>query len=308
MVLRIVPEDSTRIAMLKTGEIDVAHNITVDAAADIEKVGLRTVVARNSEIVFFPFGGMLLPEDKRYVEGYHQKDPWKNIKVREAMNIAIDRPTLVKTLYRGTATAAPIWVPLPGWDKLEPIPFDPKRAKQLLIEAGYPNGFGFKILTHTKRPELPLIAQAVASYWGEIGIKAEIVPGDYAAWRETNKTGKTAGWLWTHVLGDFPDWSERLSGYDLPGASTPLWSSEETKIGIKKVQSEIDPQKREALLKELARTYRALYAYVPIAYVPMLHGVSKKIGEWNPGHTLHPKNFVFARHSKPLNTRRLFTP
>ena len=308
LVLRIVPEDSTRIAMLKTGQIDIAHNITMDAVPEIEKAGNRVVVARNAEIVFLPFGGMLLPEDKRYVEGYSRKDPWKDIRVREAMNIAIDRKSIVKTVYGDTATVAPIWIPLSGWQKLPPIPYDPNRAKKLLVEAGFPKGFSFKIVTHNKRPELSLLAEAVAGYWKAIGLNAEIVPGDYTKWRDTNKTGKTAGYLWTHVLGDFPDWSQRLSGYDSPDASTPLWSSEETTAGIKKVQAQLDPAKREAALKELANTYRTLYAHVPLAYVPMLHGVGKRVGEWNPGHTLHPKNFIFARHAKPLNTFRLFTP
>jgi peptide/nickel transport system substrate-binding protein len=197
---------------------------------------------------------------------------------------------------------------LPGWEKLPTIPYDPKRAKKLLSEAGFPNGFSVKILTHAKEPSLPVLAEAVVSYWQAIGIKADIVPGDYATWRDTNKTGKTAGWLWTHTLGDFPDWSERLVSYEMPGASTPLFESEETKAGIMKIVAEVNQKKRLVYYNELAKTYRSLYSHIPLVYADRIHGTTKKVGEWSPARILYPKNFVFTRHAKPLNTYRLFTP
>ncbi len=308
MILRLVPEEATRIAMVKTGEIDIAMELGIDKLDDLEKAGLKTVVSKDSNTVFIPFGGMLLPEDKRYIEGYHRKDPWKDLKVREAMNIAVDRKALVKTFYRGLATPAPIYATLPGWDKLEPIPYDPKRAKQLLAEAGYPNGFSFKLYTHVKEPMLQLLAEAAGGYWEAIGLKAEITRGDYGTWRDLNKTGKTAGWLWTNAMLNYIDWSGRLPGHDLPNSSTPFWQSEETTAAIKKVLREVDPQKREAYFKELARVFRSLYINVPIAFTPRVHAVGKKVGQWYPGRLRYPKNLIFARHPKSLNTYRLFTP
>ncbi|HVN97265.1 MAG TPA: ABC transporter substrate-binding protein [Syntrophorhabdaceae bacterium] len=308
LVIRIVPEESTRVAMLKTGELDIAMELGMNKIPELEKTGLRTIVQRNTVTDFIALGGLLIPEDKRYVEGYHRKDPWKDVRVREAMNIAIDRAAVAKDLFHNFAVPAPIALMLPGWDKLPPIPYDPKRAKQLLAQAGYPNGFSFKLLTHDKEPMLPLLAQAVVGYWEAIGLRGEIVPGDYATWRDTNKTGKTAGWLWTHTLGDFPDWSERLMSYEMPNASTPLWEGEETKSLVRKTLAEMDLKKRDADFRDLAKAYRAAYTHIPLVYVARLHSVSPKVGQWSPGHQLYPKNFVFARHAKPLNTPRLFTP
>jgi peptide/nickel transport system substrate-binding protein len=306
--LRIVSEESTRVAMLKTGMVDIAYNITLDNIPELQKMGFKSVIKSNSELIFMPFGGMLLPQDKRYVEGYHRTDPWKDVRVREAMSIAIDRASIVKNLYHGYATAAPIFAPLPGWEKLEPIPYNPKRAKQLLVEAGYPNGFSFKIFSHVDTPMLPLLVQTAAGYWDAIGLKAEIVQGDYATWRTTNKSGKTAGYLWGHAMGNFSEWAPKLVSYELPNASTPLWQSEETSSAIKKFVGELDPQKKEGYLRELARVYRNTYAHVPLVYAPRIHETNQNVGAWSPSNKLHPKNFVFARHAKPLNTYRLFTP
>jgi peptide/nickel transport system substrate-binding protein len=308
MILRVVSEESTRVAMLKTGEVDIAMELSSDIVPEIEKAGLRSVVTPLSSAIFCPFGGMLLPEDKRYVEGYHRKDPWKDIRVREAMNIAIDRRSIAKNLFRNNATVSSIFWALPGWDKLEPIPYSPKRAKQLLVEAGYPNGFSFKIHTTAEQPELPLLAEAVAGYWEAIGLKAEIVRGDYATWRTTVKTGKSSGYVWTNAQSNYFDWSQRFVGFELPDAGTPTWQSNETKAAIKKFLTELDPQKREALLIEVSKLYRSIYSHIPIAYTPRIHGVNKKVGEWYPGRQSHPKNLIFARHPKPLNTYRLFTP
>jgi peptide/nickel transport system substrate-binding protein len=276
--------------------------------AELNQAGIRTILSKDSNTTFIPFGGMLTPADKRYIEGYHRKDPWKDVRVREAMNLAVDRQSLAKHIYMGAATPSAIYASLPGWDKLDPIPYDPKRAKQLLTDAGFPNGFGFKFMTHVKDPSLQLVAQTVSSYWEAIGLKPEIIRGDYASWRDTNKAGKTAGAVWTNVMMNYFDWSARLPGHDLPNSSTPFWQGEETTRAIDKVLPETDPKKREAYWKEVAQLYRSLYINVPIAFTPRVHGVSKKIGEWAPARVRYPRNLIFARQAKPLNAWRLFTP
>jgi peptide/nickel transport system substrate-binding protein len=91
VIYRVVPEETTRVAMLKTGEVDIATELDIGKLPELEKAKLKTQVAKNGMTIFLLFGGMLVPEDKRYVEGYHRMDPWKDIRVREAMNIAIDR-------------------------------------------------------------------------------------------------------------------------------------------------------------------------------------------------------------------------
>ncbi len=308
LILRLVSEETTRVAMLKTGEVDIAVELANDKLPEIEKAGLRTVVVPLSDTMFLPFGGMLIPEDKRYVEGYHRKDPWVDVRVREAMNIAIDRKAIAKSLYNDMAVPAPTIFTFPGWEKLEPIPYDPKRAKQLLAEAGYPNGFSFKLFIHAYRAMLPLLGQAAAGYWEAIGLKPEIIRGDYSTWRTSNRAGKTAGHVWVQSLSVQTDWGGWLIAYESPNGVNPFWQSEETKVAIKKVLPEADPQKREVAYKELARLYRSTYPHVPLVFSPKLHGVSKNVGEWFPDKVATIRNFIFARHPKPLNTWRLFTP
>ncbi len=98
MILKAIPEASTRIAMLKTGEIDITE-IDRQDIAQLQKAGVGAIPRPPGGYgVFYNFGGMLTPEDKRYVNGYHRTDPWKDIRVREAMSIAIDREAIIKTL------------------------------------------------------------------------------------------------------------------------------------------------------------------------------------------------------------------
>ncbi len=308
IILRLVAEENTRVAMLKTGEIDIATDLSVERKPSLEKDGFRVIVTPFGEALLLSFGGVLLPEDKRYTEGYHRKDPWTDKRVREAMNIAIDRKAINKSIYLDTAIIAPIFYSLPGWDKLEPIPYDPKRAKQLLAEAGYPKGFSLKLFTHNRRPSLPLLGQAVAGYWEAIGLKPEIIQGDWPTWRKSIQAGKTAGHIWTQSSSMPFEWAGYLTAYELPNSPQPFFQSEETKAAINKVLPEIDPKKRDANYAELSKLYRSLYSHVPLVYSPQIEATNKKVGEWYHSRLGFPKYLIFARHPKPLNTWRLFSP
>ncbi len=146
VILRVVPEASTRVAMLKTRMVDIC-DITPDKIAELQKASLGTYTLSSGYTVYLNFGGMLTPEDKRYRDGYHRMDPWADVRVREAMNIAIDRKAIAKAVYHGFAKPLAVWMKSPGWDGVQEIPFDPGKAKRLLAAAGYPDGFSFKILS-----------------------------------------------------------------------------------------------------------------------------------------------------------------
>ncbi|MFC1917274.1 ABC transporter substrate-binding protein [Chloroflexota bacterium] len=172
----IIPEESTRIAALKTNSADVIL-ISGDA--------LNQVSDYN---VFLNAG---TATDGGYFDAqWDETSPYSDVRVREAMNIAINRQEIVEYVYNGMVDVAAVGpvandVYSYGAAKLAPYPYDPERAKQLLAEAGYPDGFDINIMTYP-RPAAPLnvvMAEILAGYWAPIGINVNVVLTDWGTAR-----------------------------------------------------------------------------------------------------------------------------
>ncbi|MFC1820636.1 ABC transporter substrate-binding protein, partial [Thermodesulfobacteriota bacterium] len=308
LIMRMVHEESTRAAMLKTGDIDISP-ISADRIPELHKAGIGASAWPGGYIISLNFGGMVIPEDKRYVEGYSRMDPWKDIKVREAMNIAIDRKAIVKAIYQGSASPATIGILSPGWNEQQPYPYDPNRAKRLLAEAGYPNGFSLKLNTQPHSPgvEIPRLCEAVAGYWEAIGIKVEIIPGTYAGIRSMLKAVKTAGRVWVLRLSYIEDWTVRFGNYYLPNGTVVYYQDAGIAALGKKLISEMGYEKRQAIWREIAKYLRDNYATASIVTAHPAWGYnSKKVGDWPRNMATRPSNYVYIRHAEPLNKYRLF--
>ncbi|MCZ6873775.1 MAG: ABC transporter substrate-binding protein, partial [bacterium] len=178
VIIKKVPEESTRIAMLQTGEADVV-SVSRERSPELKDLGFNIFTKSRWSIL-----GMYLHEQWR------SNLPISKLKVRQALNLAIDRKELAEFVFAGMAVpgvAYPIPSRAPGTDaKLEPYPFDPEKAKRLLKEAGYPNGFEVTMYSYTRAdvPEMPRFVEAVAGYFADIGVKAKIVSTEYASYRK----------------------------------------------------------------------------------------------------------------------------
>lgn len=181
--MRIAPEESTRLAMLLNGEahiVDLARELQGDA----EKRGMQILAASlAAEWVSIYFGGQYhIPGDPKFKADV----PWNDRRVRQAMNIAINRQDVQAHLFRNKGE--PMYVsglaPFlegynPAWaQRFEQLyGYNPTRAKALLQEAGYPPGtLPVKIWSFTQlaKPEIPPLAEAVATYLQAVGIQATI--------------------------------------------------------------------------------------------------------------------------------------
>lgn len=307
LILRAVAEESTRVAMLKTGAVDITP-ISSNSIADLQKTGMRVLTSSAGYIPYITFGGMLIPEDRRYVKGVHRTAPWADVRVREALDISIDRETIAKSIYLGAAKPAVIAPTVPGWNELEPYPYDPKRAKELLVEAGYPSGFSFKLYTSPQSPgqEMPKLAEIVANYWEKIGLKPSIVLGRYEDYRKMAEAGKDAQILWTGRQSYRDEWSSKWRLDYAPNGGLPKFQSPEAVAFLKRLDSEMNYEKRKGIWKEIARYHRDAHTQIPLVIALSVWGLSKKVGEWPQNLDLRPKNFVYIRQANPLNTWRLF--
>lgn len=141
-----------------------------------------------------------------YVAINTRRGALRDVRVRRALNHAVDIPTILATVAagRGVPSAGAVPPGLEGYDSTRaPYPFDPDLARRLLAEAGYPKGLRFQ-LWRTQRPVYARIAQAIQQQLGEVGVAVEIVERDASAARAAARKGETDLFL-TDWYGDYPD-------------------------------------------------------------------------------------------------------
>jgi ABC-type transport system substrate-binding protein len=285
--------------------------ISAESIHELKAAGVATEIAlTGGQIMVFGLGGMFAKTDSRYKEGYHNQDPWTDVRVRQAMNISIDREAIAKAIYSGTATPAGSTFVYPGSEKYQ-YPYDPAKAKQLLIQAGYPNGFKFDIDTFTMpgTPELPRLGEAIGGYWLAIGLHPRIVPIDYNTYRTTHRNlAKTAGEIYGFKESAFPDVMSRFPINFVDGCTVPLYIDATTNAMSNAGNALIDPDARMAAADKLQKYLYDIYAPIPVVKVsPIYAWNGKKLSPFPYATSGIPLYVEYFRHATPLNTFRLFT-
>ena len=183
LVFKSVPEASTRLAMLKKGEVDVAYLLDAPLAEEVKR-DPKLKLAFSGGI-----GNFFLD----YLDQWDPKSPWHDKRVRLAANYAIDRQALseAETLGASKPTGSIIPTTFEFALPIEPYPYDPARAKQLLAEAGYPNGFDAGEL-HQVPPYFSM-GEGVINYLGAVGIKLKLRPMERAAFFSALKSKQLRG-------------------------------------------------------------------------------------------------------------------
>lgn len=282
----LVPEEATRVAMLLAGEADLAP-ISYDSVPAIENAGLQVLSIPQSWVPLIWFGGIVETDPERYVED----QPWADVRVRQALNYAIDRQTIADTIFHGQATPAATSNPVPGWLEIEPYPYDPDMARQLLEDAGYADGFEVTLKTLTANPgaELPLLGEVVALYWEDIGIDVTIVPSDWGTVRD-ELLGKTANqFLFTQRGQPFAEPLSPATIFYAPNGPFTSYSSEESAALIDQMTQELDAAKRAELAQEFGQLLHDDAAGIFLLNANEPYGASDKIGSW-PTIRMRPQN------------------
>src|SRR5438093_327262 len=183
LVLKSVPDVGTRLAMLKTGEADIAVALDGPEGLEVKRdPRLQLVSSRHASIFWLEFA-----------EQWDAKSPWYDKRLRQAVNLALDRKTTNEAACLGFCPPAGVIVPrvMDFALQVEPPPYDPQKAKQLLAEAGYPNGLDAGEFVPI--PGFPTVAEATLNYLNAVGIRQKMRPMErsafYAAWREKKLHG-----------------------------------------------------------------------------------------------------------------------
>jgi glutathione transport system substrate-binding protein len=164
---RPVVDNNTRAAMLQTGEADFAYPIPYEQAAILKKNAKLELVTTPSIL-------------QRYISFNVTQKPFDNLKVRQAINYAINKEALIKVAFSGYAVPAEGPVP-PGIDyaaQYKPWPYDPAKARELLKEAGYPNGFTTTLWSSHNHSTAQKVLQFTQQQLAQVGIKVTVTAMD----------------------------------------------------------------------------------------------------------------------------------
>jgi peptide/nickel transport system substrate-binding protein len=281
LVLNQVPEESTKIAMLKRGEIDII-GVSNDNAIALRNAGYQL---RQTKVPTMP--GVFIP-------GFWMTPgPTSDVRVRQALSSAINRQEIVDSFFKGfgkpgggnVALTELHWGFDPVWYS---DAYDPAAAKQLLKDAGYPDRFPDPVVRVFSTVQLaytwePDFMQIVSGYFEAVGVKTQLIPIDYTAMR--------SGWIGKEpnlMGGIVPYVGQGPSANNIAGQQNHYTTSGVNLAGndpdidklFADMRSELDAAKRVAIWQTIQQKAHALYSVIGTVRVFDQYAVSDQVGEW----------------------------
>ncbi|WP_052710091.1 ABC transporter substrate-binding protein [Azospirillum thiophilum] len=255
---RVIPDGETRMAELMTGGVDWIWRVPNDQAAQLEAVpNVSVLAAETMRVGFLQFDSA----------GRTSADtPMKNPKVRQAISYAIDRKAMVDNLVRGGARVmnSACFIDQVGCtdDGVPRYGYDPAKAKVLLAEAGYPNGFDIDLYAYRERD----YAEAVIGYLRAVGIRANLQFMKYAALRELSRAGKVPIYFQTWGSFSVAD-ASAFTGVWFKGNEDDMSRDPEVKALLDKADTTIDLEARKKTYAEaLSRIAEKAYLLPMFSY------------------------------------------
>lgn len=282
------PEESTRVAMLKVGEADMAP-ISMDSVNTVKASNFNILSIRDMWAPRIVIGGLVQTDPNRY----NASAPWAVKEVRQALNYAIDKEAIARNIFKGEASAT--FHPFLFTNLAKPVyPYDPAKARQLLADAGYPDGFQVNLYTCARSPgaQLPDIGLAVATYWEAVGIDVKVYPTDYPTVRASWTGGKAQNMFWTHIAS--PPLSKDDSGTLTAGYSNKsvfaTFTSPELDAMAANALTEPDITKRAAIMADIYSYLIDQADYIYLVSVNEPYAANPMIATW-PTVFNYPTNF-----------------
>ncbi|MBX8603207.1 ABC transporter substrate-binding protein [Pseudomonas cichorii] len=275
---RFISNAASRTAALLAGDVDVIDKVS---PTDVERL------KKSPNVSVFAYPGLrALLIQPSFREGPSEfirdnagkplpENPLRDVRVRKALNLAINRQAIVERIMQGTVTEANQWMPAKTFgynSELKNIPYDPKQAKELLAQAGFPEGFQLTVHVPGDRyPQAPETMQAVAQFWSRIGVKVqlEVLPWAVYAGKANknelaisvvawgNGTGEAAYAL-TNILTTV-DSAKGRGASNWGHYSNPLVDK-----ALVDATSEFDDAKRRAILEQSAKVVADDVGIIPL--------------------------------------------
>jgi peptide/nickel transport system substrate-binding protein len=268
LVFRVIPDESTRLAALKRGEIDIAYSIRGELAEEI----LRTKgLTLKPAVIAAPFWIY-------FADQWDPKSPWHDQRVRQAASLAIDHKTINQalTLSHSRITGSIIPDTFDGYWKPPAPTYDPAKAKQLLAAAGHPNGFDageyYCDFSYAN------LAEAVLNNLQAVGIRAKLRPLERAAFFKgySEKSYKN---IIQGGSGAFGNAATRLQAFVVKGGPYVYGSYPDIDELFPKQAAELDPKKREAILHKMQQLVHERVVYAHLWQLAFINGAGPRVKE-----------------------------
>jgi len=268
LVMKSVPEGTTRAALLRTGEADIAVALDGQDAENVKRdPRLQIVPSRHASINWLEFADQWDP-----------KSPWSDRRLRLAVNHALNRQAINEAACLGFCPPAGVIIPrvMDYALQVEPVAYDPQKAKQLLAQAGYPNGLDAGDLVPI--PPFFTMGEAVVNYLNAVGIRVKMRPLEraafYSAWRE-----KKLRPLFITGVGNSGNAASRVQEFIFSKGSYAYGGYPDIDDLFELQARERDPRKREALLHKIQQLTIDRVMFAPIMDFRALMGIGPRVIE-----------------------------
>jgi peptide/nickel transport system substrate-binding protein len=272
LVIKSVQDEATRLAMLKRGEADVIYLLQGELAEEVRRTsGLTlkpTPIVSTHWLVF--------------LDQWDPKSPWADRRVRLAANHAMNRQAVNEALTLGFSRIT--WSIIPAsFDFFWQPPayaFDPARAKQLLAEAGYPNGFDAGDLWC--EPPTATMSEALMGYLQAVGIRVKLRPLERAAFFKAYQEKKLKNLAYS-ISGAFGNAATRLEVFTVAGGPYVYGSYPDIDGLFREQAGELDRKRREATLHRIQQLIHEKAIYAPVWELGFIHAHGPRVAESSLG-------------------------
>jgi peptide/nickel transport system substrate-binding protein len=268
LVFKVISDESTRLAALKRGEIDVVYSIRGELAEEMQRTPGVTLKATVIQA----------PQWVAMLDQWDPKSPWYDRRVRLAANLAIDRKTINQAITLGHSRLTYSIIPSTFDFYWQPpaYAFDPAQARKLLAEAGYPNGFDagdyYLDISYAN------VQEAIANYLQQVGIRTKLVSRERASHWSTYADKKYKNLAYT-ASGAFGNAATRLESYAVTGGAYVYGTYPDIDALFKDQAAELDRKKREALLHRIQQLMHEKVMSIPIWELAFINGHGPRVQE-----------------------------
>ena len=266
VVMKSVPEATTRAVMLKSGEIDIAAVLDGPDAEGIKRDGRFQIVSSKHASIFWV----------EFAEQWDTKSPWHDKRLRLAVNHALNRQQINEAACLGFCPPAGVIVPrvMDFALQVEPPAYDVRKAKQLLTEAGYPNGLDAGDFVGI--PGFPTVAESVVNDLTTAGIRVKMRATERAAFYSDWKDKKLRG-LFMTAVGNSGNAASRVESFIQSKGAYAYGGYPDIDDLFLQQARERDVKKREAILHRIQQLTIERAMFAPVMDLRVLMGVGPRV-------------------------------
>jgi peptide/nickel transport system substrate-binding protein len=269
LVFKVIPDETTRLAALKRGEVDIVYSIRGELAEELQRspgLSLKPAVIQAPFWLYFP-------------DQWDPKSPWHDSRVRLAASLAVDRKSINEALTLGYSRLTGNSI-VPDtfefyWQPPAPA-FDPAKAKQLLAAAGHPKGF--EAGEYSCDASYSNLGEAVVNNLREVGIRARLRPLERAAFFEAYGNKKLKDIIQSGS-GAFGNAATRLEAYAVKGGTYAYGNYPDIDELFQQQAVELDQKRRGVILEKIQQLVSERTIYAPIWQLAFINGVGPRVGE-----------------------------